>query len=358
MRPKTATIDKRNTPAPTAYHPKVDFSKHIIINNVRFGRDTRKPLNIDPKTPGPGNYEVEYKEKPGPKYHMGLKTDPDNKNFNPGPGTYENKTEIEYNVDKHKGTSMVPKRPQSAANTNPPGPGAYEQDPKPIKHRAPNFSIGKQTRDPADKEKLGKPGPGQYESNPKLKGTNEPKYGFGTGQRDETRTSAKENPGPGNYNYIEPIGKHAPKYIMGLKTNPLEGNLKVPGPGAYDPSIEKYSKKRTAPKIGMGTSIRDGFYRSAETPGPGNYFAPIESGREAPKIRFGTERRMEDMKLSQGPTATTYDIKSEFESNLKHGKGMSMTQRRPLSASTMANPGPGAYDALHNFTKNKHPNTR
>lgn len=355
MRPKTAIKDKEDTPAPTHYNPTYDSAKKVIISNVRFGKDKRKDLSSTNAVPGPGRYEINYKDTSGPKYHMGLKTEiPAGTMKNPGPGHYDNKTLFEFNIEKNKGTSLVPRRPESASLMANPGPGTYEQTVQPGKRSAPKISIGKQGRNNMTKEQLMKPGPGAYEFNPKLKGTNEPKYGFGTSQRG-TAKSTVDTPGPGFYQYQEPPGKNAPKYLMGLKTKVILGNENVPGPGSYDPSIEKYSRKRAAPKIGMGTSMREGFYQSSDTPGPGVYYRRPESGREAPKMVFGTQSRMKDERMSAGPTPTTYEIKSIFESGLEKKKGMSMTQRRPMSASVMNNPGPGTYSQDVQPIKYRHP---
>ena len=356
MRPKTANLIKSETPAPTHYHPAYDSSKKVIISNVKFGRDKRKPLNENTITPGPGRYDVAFKEKSGPKYHMGLKTDtPAGTMNNPGPGAYDKKTEFEVGLEKGKGTTIISRRPISAGFSAP-GPGAYDQETQPIKRKAPVISIGKQARENLTKEQLSKPGPGAYDLNPRLKGTNEPMYKFGTSVRGSVFENV--NPGPGSYDFRQPIGKHAPKYHMGLKTALRNGDGSVPGPGAYDPTIERYSVKRTAPKIGMGTSVRSGLYSTSETPGPGNYYNRPQSGREAPKIGFGTQKRMEDVRTSQGPTATSYDIKNMFDSGLEKKKGFSITQRRPMSASTMANPGPGAYEPNVRPVKQKFPDQK
>ena len=342
MRPKTAGLARAETPAPTHYQPDYSLSKKKIIANVRFGHDQRRPLNDEKHTPGPGKYDLDFKEKAGPKYHLGLKTAlPSGTMNNPGPGAYDKKTEFEVGLEKRRGTTLISRRPVSAGFV-PPGPGAYEQNTQPIKAKAPVISIGKQQREHLTKEQLSKPGPGAYEVNPNLKGANEPRYKFGTSMRGSAFQNP--NPGPGAYEFRQPIGKTAPKYHMGLKTQLRPGGEFVPGPGAYDPAIDKYSVKRAAPKVGMGTAKRSGLYAASETPGPGNYWNRPQSGKDAPKIGFGTQKRMTEGDEHLGPAPTSYDIKNMFDSGLEKKRGFSITQRRPLSAYSASNPGPGSYD--------------
>ena len=89
-----------------------------------------------------------------------------------------------------------------------------------------------------------------------------------------------------------------------------------------------------------------------------SYYRRPQSGKDAPKMVFGTQSRMKDERLSAGPTPTTYEIKSLFDDGIGKKKGMSMTQRRPMSASTMNNPGPGTYSQDVQPIKLMHPKAK
>merc|ERR1711907_35328 len=97
---------------------------------------------------------------------------------------------------------------------------------------------------------------------------------IGTSRR-KPLSDAVDTPGPGSYYYDKGIGDGKPKHvIVSRKADPSQTakDKSQPGPGAYQPSWN-FSKK-SEPKIGMGTSSRDGFYKPSDEPGPGSYNLP------------------------------------------------------------------------------------
>ena len=289
FRVKTPNVgDNNRAPGPGAY----DQNSRIRNQNspaFRMGTSKRGELYNSAAVPGPGSYSTRpqsaYGRDSGPKYGFG--TSGKNGNLDqmsktlPGPGSYAFKGDFE---SPGKGTSMVPRRPESAlvSASRSPGPGAYNPSLS-SKNQAPAYRMGSASRDGLG-GKSSTPGPGNYE--PRLISSAKT-VKMGTSVRSPLSDSVK-TPGPGSYNITSKVGE-GPKYIM----NPRREDEKVqnarylPGPGAYSPSVEFV--KNHQPAIGMGTSQRSGLYSTKSNPGPGQY--DVRGRIAGPKWGFGSQQR-------------------------------------------------------------------
>jgi len=124
-------------------------------------------------------------------------------------------------------------------------------------------------------------------------------------------SDAVDTPGPGSYYYDKGIGDGKPKHvIVSRKADPSQTakDKSQPGPGAYQPSWN-FSKK-SEPKIGMGTSSRDGFYKPSDAPGPGFYDTRQKLG--GPKWGFGSSARTERNSKANEPGPGSYNLPPKF----------------------------------------------
>lgn len=79
-----------------------------------------------------------------------------------------------------------------------------------------------------------------------------------------------------------------PKFAFGIKLNPKESALEVPGPGAYENDSIPLNQKKTAAVI--GTDMRRDMSKpnAHEVPGPGHYETPQVTG---PLVSFTQEKK-------------------------------------------------------------------
>jgi len=183
-------------------------------------------------------------------------------------------------------------------------------------------------------------GPGTYDPNlsHKRKG---PGWGFGTDAKLTKLYQCEDTPGAGTYEHGTSIGK-GKAYGMRIKTDQSKANQN-PGPGTYQPTIDSYSIKRTAPSIGIGTSKRREINEVGVNPGPGAYKHQKYHKEKPPQFSFGTATRGDQSKR-EVPGPGNYEAHNLFDLNKSKGKGTTMISRRPQSAKeTMSKPGPGAY---------------
>jgi len=178
-----------------------------------MGSSKRDDLYRTGAAPGPGAYSVRpnssYGKESGPKYGFGTagrnNIDSMSKTM-PGPGSYNFKGEFE---SMAKGTSMVPRRPDSALLTasRSPGPGAYNPS-LDTKLKSPSYRLGSASRDGLSGKSYA-PGPGNYDPRLSSNGKN---VKFGTSVRSPLNGSTKF-PGPGSYNINSKVGE-GPKVII------------------------------------------------------------------------------------------------------------------------------------------------
>jgi len=284
-----------------------------------MGTAKRDEMGKSEKTPGPGNYTYKTALIEGPKYGFGTsKRDGDGLNHTaPGPGAYSLKSNFELANSKAHGSSIVPRRPDSAylAHGQIPGPGAYT--PNDItKSKQPAYKIGTSSRDGLNSSYVGgQPGPGQYNPSP-MKSKGQIRFGSSTrkGLSETTFT-----PGPGAYTVPSKVNE-GPKYHMGIKKEDqsLMYAKTIPGPGAYNPSVRFV--KDSQPSFGIGSGKRDDLYRSGMAPGPGQY--DVRGRHGGPHWGFGSSKR-DDLKRSEHPGPGAYTLPPKIADVPKYAMGSS-----------------------------------
>jgi len=293
--------DKTKVPGPGTYE-QTSRIQNQASPAYGLGSAKRDGLYRSSATPGPGMYAVRpssaFNKESGPKYGFGSATRDDINGLAktaPGPGTYEFKGVFE---SPGKGTSLVPRRPDSALFSagRTPGPGAYEPSLS-TKNKGPSYRIGSASRD--TKDRAFAPGPGNYEPR-SIQGNQNIK--IGTSQR-APLSANKNTPGPGTYEYSLKVGE-GPKYIMNpRREDNNQGTRYVPGPGAYTPAVELVKEK--SPGVRMGSSNRSDLHGPRLNPGPGQY--DVRGNLAGPKWGFGSDQRGRDYK-STVPGPGSYNL--------------------------------------------------
>ena len=121
-------------------------------------------------------------------------------------------------------------RPSESAAFKVPGPGSYDQKSSVVGVPSSKFGLAQRsTFGMADKT----PGPGAYTAK---RPSTAPKYGFGTSERANFAGGSKI-PGPGAYEYAGDFQRSDSKGVsIARRVDHGESSqLKVPGPGAYNP---------------------------------------------------------------------------------------------------------------------------
>ena len=220
---------------------------------------------------------------------------PDSRNANPGPGAYD----MLYK-DPHGPKYSLRTKSNIGGRNEGPGPGAYDGEYTTVKEKAPYWRIGTEARD-----KLTGfneyPGPGQYKNERELnkRATSFPK------EEGRTRSLSERAPGPGNYahdgQFEDGIKKNKGK-TFGLKTGQDRVN-NVPAPNAYDPEVAPV--RPTQARWGFGSSTRDDNHKNLN-PAPCDYEInenPVHMA--GPKWGMGSSaQRAEDItsaKANPGP---------------------------------------------------------
>lgn len=144
---------------------------------------------------------------------------------NPGPGNYN----LEYR--NKQGISILPRRKLFYEENNlcAPAPGTYDVDNAKIKNCFVKIGNELRLRDTTDKDV---PGPGMYDSKfHNLEKNHQPRSVFGTSFRKQIISATGEVPGPGNYD-MEKKEAEGPKFSMTGKSqdNKAKKDAKCPGP--------------------------------------------------------------------------------------------------------------------------------
>lgn len=236
----------------------------------RFG-SAKRGKQSDNKFPGPGTYSsTGHPTKSVPKYSFGKKLNSVNSGSlrNPGPGTYEIKSEL-----GKKGYSMRPKTGVNniRAGSQPVGPGSYNI-PDTISKPKVKCVFGKSSRFI-------------------LKGVN-------------------TNIGPGSYNL--PSTKSTIAYTMRPKTGLSNSKNSNPGPGQYFPKMDLVCRRNPGGVFSKDKRDRENMnIRAMKNLGPGSYNPQYQS--KAPKYSFGKGKRA-GLASNQGvPGPGHYDFKSFLE---------------------------------------------
>ena len=213
-RPDTAIFKAREVPGPGSYQPK------NVYNNppgFKMGTEKRSEFGNNSKdVPGAGSYNINGSKSgfisSSPAWKMGgaKRGDFTEKNNNPGPGSYIEKSRI--GEGQKVGLSGKFK---TLSKDEVPGPGAYTPnlERSTINQKSQGFKYGKEERGKAMSHNINNPGPGSYNFNPRKAG---PSFGFGS----SGRTNAKSDvvPGPGQYLIPSKVGD-VPKYLIPNKSN-------------------------------------------------------------------------------------------------------------------------------------------
>lgn len=268
------------------------------------------------KTPGPGAYTPMFRSDV-PRYSMAGRYVSTQNSSMPGPNQYSPRDMNTTEKIKIKG------RWRDVSGDNPsPGP----------KYLVPS-SVGKGVN------------PG-YEDAPaySLSGRPEPK-----------RPRRSDGPGPAAVNLRRGFSRNAgPAYTMRMKTEPDFGNAgDIPGPGQYPVR----STVGDGPKKTIGKPRGDRLLAYNDTPGPGAYSIPRESGiagDTSPRFSFAPR----DRKRTEGYSATYKSRSSSFAPNtdspgplaynvrsnpINTSTGKSFGKKLPDVLSRTAAPGPGKY---------------
>ena len=176
--------------------------------------------------------------------------------FAPGPGAYNI-------AGKPSGGPQYgfKGKPSDSASNSVPGPGQYSQTLTPqVSDRSPYYSFGRQSRSQQATRKSA-PGPGMY--NPSLSAT-APLGSFGTAPRAVSERNG--NPGPGAYEATTGKGHKTGAVLTSRHAQPANKTV-VPGPGAYNLAGNRKGDREA---YSMGKAERMAF-RPATAPGPGAY---------------------------------------------------------------------------------------
>ncbi|CDW91133.1 UNKNOWN [Stylonychia lemnae] len=308
-------------PDPGQYNPSVSFTK---ITSTAWGFGTQQRplvLNKSNSIPGPDLYEIPSKAIEGPKFVIGIRPNTSKnaiKEKNPGPGIGKsNRADIANLKEKF----------------NNPGPGQYQTlEDEVLKKHTPLGS--------------GNIGPGTYE----------PKYFIGfeghyatisanmTAKLNDQDTRNMKGPGPGYYETsVDFTIKQAPKFKIGTSKrsqNFLKDKLNFPDPHTYNPSNTFTKGQSTA--IGFGTSKRSSKdYSRERIPGPGTYNT-INSENKQYKFAMGIKPKDKSMNETPGPGK--YDQNASFK--IRKMPAYSIGQRLQTISHNTSQPGPGEYDNL------------
>lgn len=341
--------DSVQLPGPGAYDQSANL-RRSSAPRWSIGTSTRREESRN-DTPGPGSYNSPGKiSKRNPTYHIASRTEPTERDSTPtpGPGAYDVSRLL-------RGTDVKPPaftiRARSAAGVDrsqSPGPGAYDQSSEIRLIRAPTVRLGTAKRDRFYTTQ-DIPGPASYDTK-SFESKRGPKWGFGTSERNETETSARIVPGPGTYKISSMFEgqKRGPLIISRRPDSALFNGSKIPGPGAYNPSL---TIKQRAPSFRIGSAPRNGLEieHNLYVPGPGNY-ANVRPSRHGGTVVFGKSKRkpLNEFSITPGPAAY------EVNSSTNYGPKFAIIPRRDdvnQSQKDKSTPGPADYKPSFSLVK-------
>ena len=264
---------RKKIPGPGKYEYDAD-PLYIHKPIYSFGKQ-KKGRRFDNFTPGPGSYShKEFIGKEAPKKTIGIKYSlSSNDIITPGPGHYNQSNSNNY-LHKNPNTKISKAKRITDLNdlrNDNPGPGQYNNDTdmKNILVKNPSWKIGSSVRkslNPADKSfpgvgnyticgnigesspyytmrikgnisnyKTDVPGPGTYMNEKMGLYKHYPSWKIGTGKRDEDlrRTVKNGFPGPGRYGFKSLQDFFSPKYKFGNRKRFSGIGFNTPGPGSY-----------------------------------------------------------------------------------------------------------------------------
>jgi hypothetical protein len=228
-------------------------------------------------------------------------------------------------------SSLVNGKLKPRGKTLSPGPGEYT-----ITRTEPTrFYLSTASRNDL-RSSLDLPGPGSYspsmsESSPRIS------YficSFAKSLR-ESQTLKDSTPGPGQY--PSKLGTSpGPMYSMKGKTHKSKIPT-VPGPGAYDPSLDYSCEK--FPSYRIGTSKRETNINRFNGPGPASYSMDLTS-LSGPKWKIGNSMR-KMFRQTETPGPDVYNVPGPSP-----GISYSISPSK-LITKPSCTPGPGSYSPSH-----------
>eukprot|EP00744_Colponema_vietnamica_P001336 GILI01002225.1.p1 GENE.GILI01002225.1~~GILI01002225.1.p1 ORF type:complete len:456 (+),score=84.54 GILI01002225.1:159-1526(+) len=319
-------VRRNDVPGPGAYSPET--SKEFSTS-PKFGTGPRSELGRATEVPGPDAYKphdpaqisVAFKFGTGPRSDMSLSTS------SPGPGAYT----LGSTISQGPKVSITARRPDtSPSKAHIPGPGAYNFD---VNGKVPAPKIGTGQRSSLGVATAA-PGPGAY-SPEAVRLDAPPKFSFGTSGR-AGLASNTVSPGPASYRLPSSL-EGSPKISMGAR-RPSTSPTAVPGPGAYNATVQAVADHSPTWKFGSSPQ-RSLLLSSSYTPGPGSYTLGSSLARKGSN-RFGTSARP-GMAMPTPSPGPAYDIPSFIPDGPKH---YITPRRKDISPQKSSfTPGPGAY---------------
>lgn len=293
------------SPGPGIYLPGA-WPRGPPPQNSSFGASKRKDMSTPSCAPPPGTYEAKSYLREGPKWTTTQKAEEKNDTEGLGPASYTLPSTLE------KRSFTIPGKPEKKQKDDGPAPDAYNVvDIGGSKPKGKSIKFGKATRGPPeDIEPFEYPGPGWYRA--KHPGD----------ARILEASMGKSARAVGEGSKATGVGSARPWYLDGPFTN-----LDVPGPTAYETSTNV-----GGPQITISVKLDDaavrGFVKKDKVPGPGAYDPSLSGDGEAHQTVFSTVTRPLNVDKGEGPARPWY-----------------------LDA-TYAHPGPGAYRP-ERYEKNK-----
>lgn len=294
---QTNTVLNNHVPGPGTYNPiNCDLQK---APRAVFGNASSTPQNDLQKNPGPGTYDPKTQPNNDIKFSFPKSgTQSEKKNLLIGPGSYDPQFEFNSTAARKPGAVFGSEQRCKVVSKGPvPGPGQYEPQSK--SHRqAQSWGFGKEKRNSLSYKHVS-PGPGAYQLN-------------------------------SSFNVKEGL-------IRGpvLRSRPQSASPTVcPGPGAYDSRVE--FARPNSPLINFSKANR--FLQQAGNPiGPGDYNGKVPK-KNYGTVLFGKDKRFQNKNLQTCPGPGSYDSKPLI-------KTIAYTMRpKTASEKSEAVPGPGAYN--------------
>lgn len=331
------------SPGPGVYFPPKEWYRGKPFQNSSFGASERRSMALKSASPGPATYVMK-STLTGPKWTTTtrgvevLETEGD------GPGMYT----LPSTLQKRSCTLAGKPSGSFEKGAEGPAPGAYNlEGGSKSKYRGPKF--GSATRDPAeDVEHFEYPGPGWYRPKYDYGKERIPEASMGRGPRAVGLGSKATGVGsarpwfldgpccdlnmPGPESYETAAGFEGPKISISVKLDDagVRGfepalKMKVPGPGAYDPSFA--GGETEAHQQSMGNLARSVNVDKGEGPARPWY---LEASYSYPGPSTYRPERYDKNKVgSEGPTGPRYGASIKAR----------MRQGRPPDET----PGPGAH---------------
>ena len=308
-------MDKKidDVPGPGMYKPKTEVGPAFTMQGK--GDD----MFGDNGMPGPNNYNPNYKSvNPNSKGgNMAGKPMDRKADDVPGPGMYKSKNEV------GPAFTMQGKGDDMFGDNGMPGPNNYNPNYNAVN---PNSKGGNMAGKPMDKKADDVPGPGMYK--PKT----EVGQAFTMQGKGDDMFGDNGMPGPNNYNpnYNAVNPNNTGQTIAGKPSEKIID--KGPGPGMYDPKLEKGIAYSMQGRYGHDQNMLE----SMKKPGP--IYDPRYEAIRPDNTSANMAGRPNDKRVDDTPGPGNY----KYNDHLGEGKGYTMAHR-PNTIEGDRSPGPAGY---------------